>query len=108
MRVWFYGSSVCLLHLKIIGTRKRCTWLACIAAYVDSNSEDSDSDVSDVGELDSDLEGEKQLRYQRDIYRDDVRALRKNLRADMAPGEKRNRAPDHGLQLQFVHGYDTR
>ncbi len=73
-------------------------------AYVDSDSEGSDSDSSDVGEIDSDLETEAQQRYGRDIYREDVKLLKREMRADMAAGQKRNRAPDHGLQLQFVHG----
>ena len=59
-----------------------------IAAYVDSNSEDSDSDMSDVGELDSDLENEKQLRYDRNVYREDMKVLKKEMRADLAAGEK--------------------
>ena len=75
-----------------------------IAAYVDSNSEDSDSDMSDVGELDSDLENEKQLRYDRNVYREDMKVLKKEMRADLAAGEKRNKAPDQGLKLEFVHG----
>ena len=75
-----------------------------VSAYADSNSEDSDSDMSDVGELDSDLENEKQARYDRNVYREDMKVLKKQMRADLAPGQKRNKAPDHGLKLEFVHG----
>ena len=44
-----------------------------LAAYMDSNSEDSDSDMSDAPELDSDLENEKQVRYDRNVYREDMK-----------------------------------
>jgi hypothetical protein len=39
-------------------------------AYVDSDSEDSDSDLSS-GEIDSDVEKEKQISYDRTLYRED-------------------------------------
>ena len=47
---------------------------------------------------------EKQLRYDRNVYREDIKILKKEMRADMAPGQKRNKAPDQGLKLEFVHG----
>ena len=75
-----------------------------VAAYVDSNSEDSDSDASDVGEVDSDIEMEKQQNYSRSVYKEDMVALRKQMKSNMAPGEKRSKAPNQGLVLQFVHG----
>ncbi|XP_064621338.1 echinoderm microtubule-associated protein-like 6 [Lineus longissimus] len=74
-------------------------------AYVDSNSEDSDSDVSDVGELDSDLEAEKQKNYDRDVYKEDMKVLKKSMKSEMRAGQKRNSPPDSGLKLEFVHGY---
>jgi hypothetical protein len=39
-------------------------------AYLDSDSEDSDSDLSGA-EIDSDIEKEKQISYDRDLYRED-------------------------------------
>lgn len=39
-------------------------------AYLDSDSEDSDSDLSE-GEIDSDIEKEKQISYDRTLYRED-------------------------------------
>jgi hypothetical protein len=39
-------------------------------AYLDSDSEDSDSDLSGV-EIDSDIEREKQISYDRTLYRED-------------------------------------
>ena len=74
------------------------------SAYVDSNSEDSDSDMSDVGELDSDVESEKQKTYERAVYKEDMLALKKAMKSEMRPGEKRAKAPNEGLKLQFVHG----
>ena len=40
-------------------------------AYLDSNSEDSDSELSGK-EIDSDIENEKQIIYDRDVYKDDL------------------------------------
>ena len=39
-------------------------------AYLDSDSEDSDSDLSGA-EIDSDIEKEKQISYDRTLYRED-------------------------------------
>ena len=41
-----------------------------VGAYLDSDSEDSDSDLSGA-EIDSDIEKEKQISYDRDLYRED-------------------------------------
>ncbi|XP_041352370.1 echinoderm microtubule-associated protein-like 6 isoform X2 [Gigantopelta aegis] len=76
-----------------------------INAYVDSNSEDSDSDMSDIGELDSDLEREKQVRYDRVLYKEDTANFKKLMRQDMKPGVKRKRGPTNSLKLEYVHGY---
>ena len=73
-------------------------------AYVDSNSEDSDSDMSDIGELDSDLEREKQVRYDRVLYKEDTANFKKLMRQDMKPGVKRKRGPTNSLKLEYVHG----
>lgn len=75
-----------------------------VAAYVDSNSEDSDSDLSDVGEVDSDVEREKQVRYGRHLYREDAAQIKKFRQQEMRPGEKRNLGPNDGLKLEHVHG----
>lgn len=91
-RETFYISSVCSVYQF---------WLA---AYVDSNSEDSDSDLSDVGEVDSDVEREKQVRYERHLYREDAAQIKKFRQQEMRPGEKRNLGPDDGLKLEHVHG----
>ncbi|XP_046338524.1 echinoderm microtubule-associated protein-like 6 isoform X1 [Haliotis rufescens] len=74
-------------------------------AYVDSNSEASDSDLSDIGEIDSDLEREKQVRYDRNLYKEDTKNFKKLMRSDMKPGDKRSSGPTDSLRLEFVHGY---
>ncbi|XP_028827800.1 echinoderm microtubule-associated protein-like 6 isoform X1 [Denticeps clupeoides] len=69
--------------------------------YADSNSGESDSDLSDVPELDSDIEQEAQMNYDRQVYKEDLPQLRKKLVGSL----KRQKAPDEGLRLQFIHGY---
>lgn len=71
---------------------------------MDSNSEDSDSDISDVGELDSDIEMERRQTYSRAVYKDDMKVLKKKVKSELAPGQKRGAAPNEGLKLEFVHG----
>ncbi|XP_035982199.1 echinoderm microtubule-associated protein-like 6 isoform X1 [Fundulus heteroclitus] len=73
----------------------------------DSNSEESDSDVSDVPELDSDIEQETQINYERQVYKEDLHQLQQQSREkkQQVGSLKRQRAPDQGLRLQFVHGY---
>ncbi|TRY96368.1 hypothetical protein DNTS_033743 [Danionella cerebrum] len=70
-------------------------------AYADSNSGESDSDLSDVPELDSDIEQEAQINYERQVYKEDLPQLKKKLAGSL----KRQKAPDESLRLQFVHGY---
>ncbi|KAM9364927.1 echinoderm microtubule-associated protein-like 6 [Pholidichthys leucotaenia] len=73
----------------------------------DSDSEESDSDVSDVPELDSDIEQETQIHYDRQVYKEDLPQLRQQSREkkQQVGSLKRQRGPDQGLRLQFVHGY---
>ena len=72
--------------------------------FVDSNSEESDSDLSDVGGLDSDLEQEQQVSYKRAVYREDTVKMKKLMKEEMEPGQKRKMAPSSNLKLEFVHG----
>ena len=87
------------------------------------DSEVSDSDSSDVGSLDSDLEREQEQSYQRDVYREDLQLLKRKIKekeegeaekvtkskrgikasASASEGRK-NSAPEDGLTLEFVHG----
>uniref|UniRef100_A0A4W4FP77 HELP domain-containing protein n=1 Tax=Electrophorus electricus TaxID=8005 RepID=A0A4W4FP77_ELEEL len=73
----------------------------------DSNSEESDSDLSDVPELDSDIEQETQINYDRQVYKEDLPQLKQQSREKMLPPAslKRQAAPDVGLHLHFVHGF---
>ncbi|CAF1210286.1 unnamed protein product [Rotaria sordida] len=72
--------------------------------YLDSDSEDSDSDLSGV-EIDSDIEKEKQISYDRTLYREDYQKLKKTMKEKLPPGEKRKKQPDEGLTLDYVFGY---
>ena len=71
---------------------------------MDSNSEESDSDLSDVGALDSDLEQEKQVTYKRSVYREDTANMKKLMKEELGAGKKRKVAPTNSLKLEFVHG----
>ncbi|CAF0987237.1 unnamed protein product [Adineta ricciae] len=75
-----------------------------VGAYLDSDSEDSDSDLSGA-EIDSDIEKEKQISYDRTLYREDYQKLKKTIKDKLPPGEKRNKQPDEGLTLDYVFGY---
>ncbi|XP_055878559.1 echinoderm microtubule-associated protein-like 6 isoform X2 [Biomphalaria glabrata] len=74
-------------------------------AYVDSNSEDSDSDLSDVASVDSDVEKEKQVGYDRPVYKEDLKNIKKLVHANLPPGAKRKNGPTESLKLEYVHGY---
>lgn len=71
---------------------------------MDSNSEGSDSELSDVASLDSDVEQEKQIQYQRCLYREDAAQMKKLIQQEIKPGEKRKQGPNDGLRLEYVHG----
>jgi len=72
---------------------------------VASDSEESDSDLSDVAEVDSDVEREKLKSYERPVYKEDVTALQKKAKTETPSlGIKKLPAPQDGLQLHFVHG----
>ncbi|UJR16486.1 hypothetical protein I4U23_003389 [Adineta vaga] len=75
-----------------------------VGAYLDSDSEDSDSDLSGA-EIDSDIEKEKQISYDRTLYREDYQKLKKSMKEKLPPGEKRKKQPDEGLTLDYVFGY---
>ncbi|CAF2961159.1 unnamed protein product [Rotaria sp. Silwood2] len=73
-------------------------------AYLDSDSEDSDSDLSGA-EIDPDIEKEKHISYDRTLYREDYSKLKKTMKQNLPPGEKRKKQPDEGLTLDYVFGY---
>lgn len=72
--------------------------------YLDSNSEESDSEMSDVAELDSDIEKEKEMDYVRDVYKEDLNQLKRKQKEKNNTGEKRKLPPNEGIILQFIHG----
>jgi len=57
-----------------------------------------------VGQLDSDLEQEKQVKYDRNVYREDTAQMKKLMKAELGAGKKRKTAPVNSLKLEFVHG----
>lgn len=71
---------------------------------MDSNSEDSDSDMSDMGDLDSDIEKEKEIDYERAVYKEDLDQLKRQNKTNNSTGEKRRDGPSKGIKLDFVHG----
>ncbi|XP_048842779.1 echinoderm microtubule-associated protein-like 6 isoform X2 [Brienomyrus brachyistius] len=75
--------------------------------YANSNSEESDSEQSDVPELDSDIEQEAQMSYERQVYKDDLPQLKQQSqeKKELAGLLRRQKAPEEGLRLKFVHGY---
>ncbi|MEE6474307.1 hypothetical protein FKM82_010342 [Ascaphus truei] len=74
---------------------------------IDSCSEESDSDLSDIPELDSDIEQEIQINYDRQVYKEDLPQLKQqNKKTQLSlPSLKREKAPEESLKLKFVHGY---
>ncbi|KTF91366.1 hypothetical protein cypCar_00030526, partial [Cyprinus carpio] len=92
----------------IISTGVQLFCLFCLTeTLVDSHSEESDSDQSDVPEMDSEIEQETQLTYRRQVYKEDLPQLKEQCKEKhraMAM-KKRERAPASGLRLHFIHGY---
>lgn len=78
--------------------------LHLLPGYLDSNSEESDSELSDVAELDSDIEKEKEMDYDRDVYKEDLNQLKRKQKEKNNTGEKRKLPPNEGILLQFIHG----
>nr|XP_039266613.1 echinoderm microtubule-associated protein-like 6 [Styela clava] len=71
-------------------------------AYLDSNSEDSDSSLSDVGEIDSEVEKEREGKYDNTVDKNEIKKLQRLPKGS----RKRDGAPsDTSLSLQFVFGY---
>nr|CAB3242507.1 echinoderm microtubule-associated protein-like 6 [Phallusia mammillata] len=77
--------------------------------HTDSCSEGSDSDLSDVGEVDSEIEQEAQVKYDRDISKSDLSKLKqiaKEGNGEVNKKKRRTNTPNGAsLKLQFVHGY---
>ena len=75
---------------------------------MDSNSEDSDSEMSGR-EVDSDVENEKQISYDRSVYKEDLKILKPKIQEEIKKAEttlriKRQARPEVSLNLDFVFG----
>jgi WD40 repeat protein len=78
-------------------------------AYMDSDSEDSDSELSGR-EIDSDIEKEKEKSYDRPVYKEDLVILKPKVqemmkKAESDTREKRKARPELSLNLKHVFGY---
>ncbi|MEQ2206980.1 Echinoderm microtubule-associated protein-like 5 [Xenoophorus captivus] len=105
------GADHSVFQWKFIPERKSSKEALHIApqeTLADSNSEESDSDQSDVPEMDSEIEQETQLTYRRQVYKEDLPQLKEQCREKhrVTAMKKRERAPGNGIKLHFIHGYD--
>ncbi|XP_035283834.1 echinoderm microtubule-associated protein-like 5 isoform X4 [Anguilla anguilla] len=103
------GADHSVFQWKFIPERKskEALHIAPQETLADSNSEESDSDQSDVPEMDSEIEQETQLTYRRQVYKEDLPQLKEQCKEKhrMMATKKRERAPASGVRLHFIHGY---
>ncbi|XP_041098083.1 echinoderm microtubule-associated protein-like 5, partial [Polyodon spathula] len=73
----------------------------------ESHSEESDSDQSDVPEMDSEIEQETQLTYRRQVYKEDLPQLKEKCKEKQRAyaAKKRVSPPTSSIRLHFIHGY---
>eukprot|EP00795_Rhopilema_esculentum_P003114 gene3114-1413_t len=82
-----------------------------VADLGDSYDEASDSDLSDVDPVDSDIEQELTKDYGRTIYKEDLPKIQRKLKdaeksdTKVSAKKARGKSPSKGVQLSFVHGY---
>ena len=78
---------------------------------MDTQTEGSDSELSDVHPLDSDVERERHKKYSRPVYKEDVAKIQQKARietkksAPASGGQKKKEAPQDSLVLDWVFGY---
>ncbi|KAM9714304.1 echinoderm microtubule-associated protein-like 5 isoform 3-T3 [Dama dama] len=103
------GADHSVFQWKFIPERKLkdALHIAPQESLADSNSDESDSDLSDVPELDSEIEQETQLTYRRQVYKEDLPHLKEQYKEKQKSGtsKRRERAPGNSIRLHFVHGY---
>ncbi|XP_036006433.1 echinoderm microtubule-associated protein-like 5 isoform X1 [Fundulus heteroclitus] len=103
------GADHSVFQWKFIPERKskEALHIAPQETLADSNSEESDSDQSDVPEMDSEIEQETQLTYRRQVYKEDLPQLKEQCKEKhrATAMKKRERAPGNGIKLHFIHGY---
>eukprot|EP00794_Sanderia_malayensis_P020047 gene20047-22014_t len=85
-----------------------------VGDHGDSLDEASDSDLSDVDPVDSDIEQEVNKDYGRSIYKADLPKIQRKIKeaersgsssSKSATKKARSKAPSKGVELQFVNGY---
>ncbi|OXB75363.1 UNVERIFIED_CONTAM: hypothetical protein H355_009517 [Colinus virginianus] len=103
------GADHSVFQWKFVPDRKLkdSLHIAPQESLVDSNSDESDSDQSDVPELDSEIEQETQITYRRQVYKEDLPQLKEQCKEKRksAASKRRERAPGNSIRLHFVHGY---
>ncbi|XP_048456030.1 echinoderm microtubule-associated protein-like 5 [Rhincodon typus] len=103
------GADHSVFQWQLIPERKSKEFLHIVLqeSFVDSSSDQSDSDQSDVPELDSEIEQELQINYHRQIYKEDLPQLKEKCKEkrQAATSKKREKPPDSSVRLHFVHGY---
>ncbi|XP_075303783.1 echinoderm microtubule-associated protein-like 5 [Odontesthes bonariensis] len=103
------GADHSVFQWKFVSERKskEALHIAPQETLADSNSEESDSDQSDVPEMDSEIEQETQLTYRRQVYKEDLPQLKEQCKEKhrATAMKKRERAPGSGIKLHFIHGY---
>nr|XP_019940288.1 PREDICTED: echinoderm microtubule-associated protein-like 5 [Paralichthys olivaceus] len=103
------GADHSVFQWKFVPERKskEALHIAPQETLADSNSEESDSDQSDVPEMDSEIEQETQLTYRRQVYKEDLPQLKEQCKEKhrATAMKKRERAPGSRVKLHFIHGY---
>ncbi|XP_004681693.1 PREDICTED: echinoderm microtubule-associated protein-like 5 isoform X1 [Condylura cristata] len=103
------GADHSVFQWKFIPERKLkdALHIAPQESLADSNSDESDSDLSDVPELDSEIEQETQLTYRRQVYKEDLPQLKEQCKEKQKDGtsKRKEHAPGNSVRLHFVHGY---
>ncbi|XP_031213616.1 echinoderm microtubule-associated protein-like 5 isoform X5 [Mastomys coucha] len=103
------GADHSVFQWKFIPERKLkdALHIAPQESLAESNSDESDSDLSDVPELDSEIELETQLTYHRQVYKEDLPQLKEQCKEKQksATSKRRERAPGNSIRLHFIHGY---
>ncbi|XP_047132983.1 echinoderm microtubule-associated protein-like 6 isoform X1 [Hydra vulgaris] len=73
--------------------------------YYDSNDEASDSDLSDINPIDSDIEQEISIDYDRQIYKEDLPKIQRELKLSTESKQPRPSPPAKSIKLNHVFGY---
>ncbi|KAF3830940.1 hypothetical protein GH733_002178, partial [Mirounga leonina] len=104
------GADHSVFQWKFIPERKLkdALHIAPQESLADSNSDESDSDLSDVPELDSEIEQETQLTYRRQVYKEDLPQLKEQYK-EKQKSDKRLRLILYDMFSIFSYrGYDCR